>query len=205
MRAGAGSAGGGSGSDDEDLEGGGGGGAVSVDEVVRGLVTELVLCTKEANTKTRAVAYGLLVSLAHGVDAADPPRGGSGGGFDDDDAMGGGASGGAGGIAAGGGGGLHRLVTTVMAGLVSVTPHMQSASTMALARLLYEFAPRLEGLAPRLLPAVLLLLRTKSREVVKSVLGFVKVRVHAALHVALQQRGQTRKAGGNGSWGALQR
>ena len=31
------------------------------------------------------------------------------------------------------------------------------------------------GVAPALLPAVLMLLRTKSREVVKSVLGFVKV------------------------------
>ena len=31
------------------------------------------------------------------------------------------------------------------------------------------------GVAPTLLPAVLMLLRAKSREVVKSVLGFVKV------------------------------
>lgn len=31
------------------------------------------------------------------------------------------------------------------------------------------------GVVPALLPAVLMLLRTKSREVVKSVLGFVKV------------------------------
>ena len=46
---------------------------------------------------------------------------------------------------------------------------------MALARLLYEFAPVLAGLVPDLLPAVLLLLRTKAREVIKSVLGFIKV------------------------------
>ena len=54
--------------------------------------------------------------------------------------------------------------------------------TQALARLLYEFASRLEGTVPRtvprLLPAVLMLLRTRSREVVKSVLGFVKVSRH---------------------------
>lgn len=47
---------------------------------------------------------------------------------------------------------------------------------MALARLLYEFAPSLAGLVPELLPAVLMLLRSKAREVIKSVLGFVKVR-----------------------------
>lgn len=34
----------------------------------------------------------------------------------------------------------------------------------------------LAGLVPDLLPAVLMLLRTKAREVIKSVLGFVKVR-----------------------------
>ncbi len=46
---------------------------------------------------------------------------------------------------------------------------------MALARLLYEFAGQLRPMVPQLLPAVLLLFRTRSREVVKSVLGFVKV------------------------------
>ena len=52
---------------------------------------------------------------------------------------------------------------------------MVSASVMALARLLHAFSSELEAVVPELLPAVLLLLRTKSREVVKSVLGFVKV------------------------------
>jgi len=46
---------------------------------------------------------------------------------------------------------------------------------MALSRLLHEFAPRLRRLVPALLPSVLMLLRSKSREIIKSVLGFVKV------------------------------
>jgi len=62
-----------------------------------------------------------------------------------------------------------------LGGLVGATPHMISASVMALARLLYEFAPVLTGLIPSLLPPVLLLLRSKAREVIKAVLGFVKV------------------------------
>lgn len=73
------------------------------------------------------------------------------------------------------GGGLARLLAMVMGGLVGGSPHMVSASVMALARLLHEHAQLLEGLAPRLLQTTLLLLRTKSREVVKSVLGFCKV------------------------------
>ena len=63
----------------------------------------------------------------------------------------------------------------ILGGLVGASPHMISASVMALARLLYEFVPQLEAAAPQLLPVVLSLLRSKSREVIKSVLGFVKV------------------------------
>ena len=72
-------------------------------------------------------------------------------------------------------GGLHTLFTMILGGLVGASPHMISASVMALARLLYEFVPQLEAAAPQLLPVVLSLLRSKSREVIKSVLGFVKV------------------------------
>ena len=72
-------------------------------------------------------------------------------------------------------GGLGDLVSMVLGGLVGASPHMVSACVMALARLLHEFASELGGAAPRLLPTVVLLLRSKSREIVKSVLGFIKV------------------------------
>jgi hypothetical protein len=49
---------------------------------------------------------------------------------------------------------------------------------MALARLVYEFPSQLQPLVPQLLAPILSLLRSKSREVIKSVLGFVKVRVY---------------------------
>ena len=80
-------------------------------------------------------------------------------------------------------GGLHTLFTMVLGGLVGATPHMISAAVVALARLLYEFAPVLTGLVPDLLPAVLMLLRTKAREVIKSVLGFIKVGARLRFHV----------------------
>ena len=62
----------------------------------------------------------------------------------------------------------------VMGGLVATTPHMVSACVMALARLLFEFAGLLEQAAPQLLETVLMLLRSKSREIIKSVIGFCK-------------------------------
>lgn len=54
---------------------------------------------------------------------------------------------------------------------------MISASVMGLARLLHEFAPLADCL-PDLLPAMLMLLRSKAREIIKSVLGFLKVGQH---------------------------
>lgn len=142
--------------------------------VVAEMVGEIILCLKEANKKTRAAAYELLVDLARAMQIADPPPHSHIGcldNHDDDehmheeedpqqhqDA-----------------GGLHALFTMVLGGLVGTSPHMISASVMGLARLLYEFAPVLVSLVPDLLPAVLMLLRSRAREVIKSVLGFVKV------------------------------
>ncbi|GLC60588.1 hypothetical protein PLESTB_001631100 [Pleodorina starrii] len=134
-------------------------------QLAASLIAEIVLCTKEANKKTRSAAYDLLVGLAHVMDEQDPGR--ITGSDDEEDAMQ--EDGGA------GKGGLYEFFTMVMAGLVATTPHMVSATVMALARLTYEFAAAMQNLVASLLPPVLSLLRGKAREVVKAVLGFVKV------------------------------
>eukprot|EP00887_Chlorella_sp_A99_P003957 scaffold11.g3957.t1 len=127
------------------------------------MVSEVVLALKEANKRTRAEAYALLVEMGGALAEAAPAQGG------DPHS-----------------GGLYKLFSIVLGGLVGTTPHMISASVMALARLLYEFAPALAGLVPKLLPAVLLLLRSKAREVIKSVLGFVKVCVVVVVVVVVR-------------------
>lgn len=109
------------------------------------MVAEVVLCVKESNQKSRLAAYDLLVGLGTAMDERDEAAG------------------------------VMPLFTMVLAGLVGQSPHMVSASVMVLARLLYEWAGQLGGAVPRLLPPVLALLRSKSREVIKAVLGFVKV------------------------------
>ena len=65
----------------------------------------------------------------------------------------------------------------VLAGLASTTPRMVSAAVMALTRITFEFGPELQLIVSRLLPAVCTLLHKKAREVIKSVLGFLKVAV----------------------------
>lgn len=72
-------------------------------------------------------------------------------------------------------GGFQKLVNQVVAGLVGKTPHMISASVCALSRLVYEFTSQLEASLAQMMEVVLMLLRSKSREVVASVLGFAKV------------------------------
>ncbi|WIA32410.1 hypothetical protein OEZ86_003236 [Tetradesmus obliquus] len=154
------------------------------------LVGELVLATKEVNKKTRTAAYQLIVDIAHELDEARPLSLNPGDSLslnpadsDADDASsddmdyGDDAQkqkrGGRGSKPASGG--LLDFVNAVMGGLVGSSPHMQSAAVLALARLSFEFAGQLEGVVGRLLPAVLLLLRSQSREVIKAVLGFIKV------------------------------
>ncbi|PRW60392.1 ARM repeat superfamily [Chlorella sorokiniana] len=142
--------------------------AEATKQMVASMVSEIILAVKERNKQTRATAFELLVQIAHAMHEAEPPPPGLGLGLGGDAAM----------VEDGTPaerGGLHTLFTMVLGGLVGATPHMISAAVMALARLLYEFAPLLAGLVPDLLPAVLMLLRTKAREVIKSVLGFVKV------------------------------
>ena len=71
-----------------------------------------------------------------------------------------------------------RLVDMQMRfeGLAGTEPHFVSASVLALGRLMFQFSGQLEpGTVSRLLETIVLLLRNKSREVLKSVLGFVKV------------------------------
>mmetsp|Transcript_19672 Transcript_19672/g.54892 ORF Transcript_19672/g.54892 Transcript_19672/m.54892 type:complete len:1497 (+) Transcript_19672:183-4673(+) len=145
------------------------------DSIMATLVSELMLCCKESNMRARSSAYELLVQVAHALDDQDPPAGGAGSDSEEEGMDTGGDDQGGESTRRAIGGGLHTFFSMVMAGLAGQTPHMISASVMALSRLLHEFAPRLRLLMPALLPSVLMLLRSKSREIIKSVLGFVKV------------------------------
>ena len=113
------------------------------------LVAEIVLSVKEPNARTRAAGYDLLVELgAPDETAADPDAAHAP---------------------------LRALTAAVLAGVAAGTPHHASASVMALARLLHEYPGPMAGDGGRLLPALLPLLRSKSRESVKAALGFAKV------------------------------
>ena len=126
------------------------------------IVSEVVISAKETNEKARAAAFDLLVlmgeKMAEGGTvinsnvshmAPDAPN-----------------------VEAS----LEEYFTMVSAGLAGGTPHMVSASITALTRLLYEFRTKLkEETVVDLVQTMDLFLTSNNREIVQSVLGFVKV------------------------------
>ena len=129
------------------------------------ILSEVIIAAKEINKKARAEAFDLLVLMARTmreggiIDQSKIPYMGP-------DAPVATAS-------------LEEFFTMVSAGLAGSSPHMVSASITALTRILYDFR---SDLAETMLEELLLtmeafLSESKNREIVRSVLGFVKVAV----------------------------
>ncbi|CAI5714491.1 unnamed protein product [Peronospora destructor] len=117
-------------------------------ELVPSLVGEIMLCTKEANGKAREAAFELLVAMAILLRVRDPQNG------------------------------LMEFIQMVLGGLAARTPHMRSAAVICLSRVVFEFGrddPAIAQAMPALLKTVLMLLHEKAREVIKSVIGFMKL------------------------------
>lgn len=126
------------------------------------ILSEVVISAKEVNEKARNAAFELLVlmgnKMAEGgviVNAHVPGM--------PEDAPSAEAN-------------LEEYFTMVSAGLAGGSPHMVSASITALTRLLYEFRSQLqESTVSDLVQTLDLFLTSNNREIVRSVLGFVKV------------------------------
>nr|POE96480.1 ribosomal rna-processing protein 12 [Quercus suber] len=142
------------------------------------ILSEVVISAKEVNEKARTAAFDLLVLMAEKmaeggtVVNANVPHMPS-------DAPSASAS-------------LEEYLTMVSAGLAGSTPHMISASITALTRLLYEFRSRLkEETVTDMVQTMDLFLTSNNREIVRSVLGFVKVCVISLPTELMQRRLET--------------
>ncbi|KFQ19444.1 RRP12-like, partial [Mesitornis unicolor] len=114
---------------------------------ITALVPEVILCTKEVSVGARKNAFVLLVEMGHAFIRFGPTP---------EEAM-------------------QRFLLLVYAGLTgSVT--MISCTVLALTRLFFEFKDHLElSVVEQLLQNVCLLLASRTRDVVKAALGFLKV------------------------------
>ncbi|MCJ1243940.1 hypothetical protein MMC30_001137 [Trapelia coarctata] len=128
------------------------------------ILSEVVISAKEVNEKARTAAFDLLVlmgrKMAEGGTIAQskiphhPP------------------------VAPDVSASLEEFFTMVSAGLAATTSHMISASITALTRILYEFRTQLaDATLEDLVTTMDLFLTSSNREIVRSVLGFVKVAV----------------------------
>jgi ribosomal RNA-processing protein 12 len=131
------------------------------------VLSEVVMACKETNEKARTAAFDLLVQMARTIEGAPEgttvrtslvPH------MPSDSALTPAT--------------ISEFFTMVSAGLAGSTPHMVSASITALARLTFEFHSQLpkEVLAD-VVQTIDLFLTSNNREIVRSVLGFVKVAV----------------------------
>uniref|UniRef100_A0A2K6UCH4 Ribosomal RNA processing 12 homolog n=1 Tax=Saimiri boliviensis boliviensis TaxID=39432 RepID=A0A2K6UCH4_SAIBB len=133
------------------------------EEFITALVPEVILCTKEVSVGARKNAFTLLVEMGHAF-----LRFGS----NQEEA-------------------LQRYLVLIYPGLVGPVT-MVSCSILALTHLLFEFKGLMgTSTVEQLLENVCLLLASRTRDVVKSALGFIKVVVtvmgvtHLAKHVQL--------------------
>jgi ribosomal RNA-processing protein 12 len=139
------------------------------------IIPEAVLATKEINQGARELAYNLLVEMGNKMESGGQIKrhlveGASGkneaADEDQDEEMKEDI------VQAS----LNEYITMVAAGLAGASPHMVSATIMAMARLVYEFHPRLPLQTLKELVSTLeVFLASPNREIVKSTLGFVKV------------------------------
>jgi len=145
------------------------------------ILSEVVLGCKESNEKARTAAFDLLIHLSHRVtDAERNPEGtvirNSLVPHMPDDSPDAPAT-------------IEEFFTMVSAGLAGSSPHMVAASVTALSRLFFEFHAKLRPeVLSDLVATVELFLTSNNREIVRSVLGFVKVAVVVLPDEALRPR-----------------
>eukprot|EP01083_Nonionella_stella_P226164 803438_1 len=128
-------------------------------EFIPVVLAEIMLSVKESNHKTQSVAYDLLIFLGNRMNnstTSEPA---------DDEARK--AS-------------VPELFLMIFGAIAAPSPHMKSGAVLALSRLIFEFRETLpEDTVRETVSTVGLLLQDKSREVVQSVLGFIKTSVCA--------------------------
>ncbi|GBF66422.1 ribosomal RNA-processing protein [Trichophyton mentagrophytes] len=139
---------------------------------IPGILSEVVLGCKESNEKARTAAFALLVHASQRmIDSKRNPPGtkirNSLVAHMPDDAPDAPAT-------------IEELFTMVSAGLAGSSPHMVAASVTAMSRLLFEYHSQLPtSMQSDLVQTIELFLTSNNREIVRSVLGFVKVAVVA--------------------------
>ncbi|KAH9951521.1 ribosomal RNA-processing protein 12 [Amylocystis lapponica] len=131
------------------------------------IIPEAVLGTKEPSEKARNVAFDLIVAMGRKMAAGGVVKRNMVDGMDED---------GSGGEATAS---IAEYMTMVAGGLAGASPHMISATVTAISRLVFEFKDTISPqMHMEIFTTMLVFVSSANREIVKSVLGFIKLAIH---------------------------
>ncbi|PPR02396.1 hypothetical protein CVT26_011364 [Gymnopilus dilepis] len=134
--------------------------------VIPTLIPEVVLGTKEPSEKARTAAFDAIVSMGRKMSAGGVVKRSLVDGMDEDGSEDAAAS-------------IEEFMTMVAGGLAGASPHMISATVTAISRLVFEFKDSIStNMHNEILTTLMVFLSSANREIVKSVLGFVKLAIH---------------------------
>ncbi|KAI0674870.1 NUC173-domain-containing protein [Trametes maxima] len=130
--------------------------------LIPSLIPEAVLGTKEPSEKARNVAFDLIVAMGKKMAAGGVVKRDMVEGMDE-----------------GATANIEEYLTMIAGGLAGATPHMISATVTAISRLVFEFRDSISSqMLSEIFTTLLVFLGSANREIVKSVLGFVKLAIH---------------------------
>ncbi|KAF9049933.1 armadillo-type protein [Panaeolus papilionaceus] len=134
--------------------------------VIPSLIPEIVLGTKEPSEKARTAAFEAILSMGRKMSKGGVVKRSMIDGMEEDGAT-------------DGKGSVEEFITMIAGGLAGASPHMISATVTAISRLVFEFKDVVSSnMLTEVLSTLLVFLSSANREIVKSVLGFVKLAVH---------------------------
>ncbi|KAJ7683246.1 armadillo-type protein [Mycena rosella] len=134
--------------------------------VIPSLIPEAVLGTKEPSEKARTAAFDVVVAMGRKMNEGGVVKRNLMDGMDEDGAEDATAN-------------IQEFMTMVAGGLAGASPHMISATVTAISRLVFEFKDAIPpSMHTEILSTLLVFISSANREIVKSILGFVKLAIH---------------------------
>ncbi|KAF4621075.1 hypothetical protein D9613_000384 [Agrocybe pediades] len=134
--------------------------------IIPSLIPEAVLGTKEPSEKARTAAFEVIISMGRKMSAGGVVKRSMVDGMEEDGAEDATAS-------------IEEFMTMVAGGLAGASPHMISATVTAISRLVFEFKEQISSnMHNEIFTTLLVFLSSANREIVKSILGFVKLAIH---------------------------
>ncbi|KAJ3791123.1 NUC173-domain-containing protein [Lentinula aff. detonsa] len=134
--------------------------------LIPSMIPEAVLGTKETSDKARNAAFELIIAMGQKMGQGGVVKRDMLEEMDEDAAVEATAT-------------IDEYLTMVAGGLAGSTPHMISATITAISRLVFDFKDSLTNtMKNEIFTTLLVFLSSANREIVKSVLGYIKLSIH---------------------------